>query len=600
MKKCYFIICLLLSCSFVLAADTSQEWLTQAERTSFQETSRYDETVDYCKKLMAASPWIQYTSFGKSPEGRDLPLVIASREKLFTSEAAHQKNRVVVLIINGIHAGEIAGKDASLMLLREMVITKKLESLLENVIVMVVPIYNVDGHERFGAYNRINQNGPKEMGWRTTSQNLNLNRDFMKADQPETQAMLKLYTEWLPEFMLDNHISDGADFQYDILYIVQKEPVIASPLFQYWKDKLEPQLVSDLTKSGHVTGPYFEMIDAKNPMAGIEMSFASPRFSDGYTTYQNRLGMTAETHSLKPYETQVRGNYDLMISLLKELNNSGANLKQTELKMDEETTALGNSYDVNRKFPIRFDLDKQKKESILWHGVEYKIESSAISGAKKIVYGKKPYDITIPVYKTVETVESLAPPLAYLIPPQWTEVIDRLQFHNIAISRTSAPHSGKFETYRFQNTKWPEEPFEGRFSPTYEVTKVNEQRDFPEGSVLVRLNQRTNRVILGLLEPQSTDSFVAWGFFNAIFEQKEDAEAYILEDLAEKMLKENPELKTEFEQKIKTDPKFASDPLARLRFFYVRSPYWDTHKDAYPIVRITDESQLKAIPIRSR
>ena len=599
MNKHYFSFCLLLF-SIFLSADTPNEWLTRAERTSFQETSRYDETVDYCKKLMTASPWIHYTTFGKSPEGRDLPLVIASREKLFTSEAARKGNHFVILIINGIHAGEIAGKDASLMLLREIAITKKLESLLQNVIVMVVPIFNVDGHERFGPYNRINQNGPKEMGWRTSSQNLNLNRDFMKADQPEMQAMLKLYTQWLPEFMLDNHISDGADFQYDILYIVQKEPVMASPLSKYWKDKLEPQVVSDLTKSGHITGPYFEMVSNKDPMAGIEMSFASPRYSDGYTTYQNRMGMTAETHSLKPYETQVRANYDLMISLLRELNNSGTNLKQSELKIDDDTIALGNSYDPNRKFPIRFDLSKEKKESMLWHGVEYQIESSPISGTKKIVYGKKPQDITIPVFKTVEVVETVAPPLAYLIPPQWTEVIARLQFHNITMERTSAAFSGKFETYRFHNTKWPEEPFEGRFSPTYEVSKVVEQRDFLEGSVLVRLNQRNNRVILGLLEPQSTDSFVAWGFFNAIFEQKEDAEAYILEDLAEKMLKENPELKSEFEEKIKSDPKFAADPLARLRFFYVRSPFWDARKDAYPIVRITDDTQLKAIPVRSR
>jgi hypothetical protein len=599
MNKTFFMFWLLLSGTFAFG-NSNNEWLTRAEKTSFQETSRYDETIDYCKKLMAASPWIHYTSFGKSPEGRDLPLIIASREKLFTSQAARKQNQFVVLIINSIHAGEIAGKDASLMLLREMAITKKLESLLQNVIVMVVPIYNVDGHERFGAYNRINQNGPKEMGWRTTSQNLNLNRDFMKADQPETQAMLKLYNEWLPEFMLDNHISDGADFQYDILYIVQKEPVMASPIFRYWQQKLEPRIVSDLTKAGHVTGPYFEMNDDKDPKAGISMSFAPPRFSDGYTTYQNRLGMTAETHSLKPYEIQVRANYDLMLSLLQELNKSGMGLKEAELQVDKDTITLGDSYDSNRKFPIRFDLNMDKKESMLWHGVEYQIESSAISGAKKIVYGKKPQDITIPVLKTVETVESVAPPLAYLIPRQWTDVIDRLQFHDIQIERTTAPYSGKFETYRFQNTKWPAEPFEGRFSPIYEVTKVIEQRDFPEGSVLVQLNQRTNRVVLGLLEPQSTDSFVAWGFFNAIFEQKEDAEAYILEDLAEKMLKENPEVKTEFEQKINTDSKFASDPLARLRFFYTRSPYWDTHKDAYPIVRITDESQLKAIPVRSR
>lgn len=599
MHRFYFQIFLIMISTSVLA-DTTDTWLTRAERTAFQETSRYDETIEYCKKLTTASPWVHYTQFGKSPEGRDLPLVIVSREKLFTPEAARKANRLVVLIINGIHAGEIAGKDATLMLLREMVVTKKMEGLLQNAVLLVVPIFNVDGHERFGAYNRINQNGPKEMGWRTTSQNLNLNRDWMKADQTEMRGMLKLYTGWLPDFMLDNHVSDGADFQYDVLYIVQREPVIASPLSRYWKEKLEPVLVSDLTKSGHITGPYFEMVDDKDPAAGIEMSFASPRFSDGYTTYQNRLGMTAETHMLKPYETQVRGNYELMISLLQELNRSGMSLRQEELKMDEETAALGGSFDPNRKFPIRFGLNTEKKESVLWHGVEYQTELSPISGTIRILYGKKPIDFTIPLYKTLEIVDSIAPPLAYLIPPQWTDVIDRLQIHDIAFTRTSAPYAGQFETYQFQNTKWPDEPFEGRHSPTYEVTKKIEERHFPVGSVLVRLNQRNNRVILGLLEPQSTDSFPAWGFFNATFEQKEDAEAYILEDLAGKMLKENPELKKEFEKKIKTDPKFASDPLTRLRFFYERSPYWDSHKDAYPVVRITDESQLKAIPVRNR
>ncbi len=598
MRKWYFLI-FLITISTSALADTTDHWLTRAERTAFQETSRYDETIEYCKKLTFASPWVHYTRFGKSPEARDLPLVIVSREKLFTPEAARKANRLVVLIINGIHAGEIAGKDATLMLLREIVVTKKMEGLLQNVVLLVVPIFNVDGHERFSAYNRINQNGPKEMGWRTTSQNLNLNRDWMKADQPEMRGMLKIYNGWLPDFMLDNHVSDGADFQYDVLYIVQREPVIAPRLSRYWKEKLEPVLVSDLTKSGHITGPYCEMVDDEDPAAGITMSFASPRFSDGYTTYQNRLGMTAETHMLKPYETQVRGNYELMISLLQELNRSGMSLRQDELKMDEETAALGGSFDPKRKFPIRFDLNTEKKESVLWHGVEYQTELSPISGKTRILYGKKPADFTIPLYKTVEIADSVTPPLAYLIPPQWTDVIDRLQVHDIAFTRTSAPYTGQFETYRFQNTKWPDEPFEGRHSPTYEVTKKIEERHFLAGSILVRLNQRNNRVILGLLEPQSTDSFPAWGFFNAIFEQKEDAEAYILEDLAGKMLKENPELKKEFEQKIRTDPKFASDSLARLRFFYERSPYWDSRKDAYPVVRITDESQLKAIPVRN-
>ncbi len=573
-------------------ADTPNDWLTHAERTKFVETGRYDEAIAYCKKLASASPWVNYSEFGKSPEGRDLPLLIVSREKLFTPDAARKANRLVVLIINGIHSGEIGGKDASFMMLREMVITKKLESLLNNVVLLVVPIFSVDGHERFGPYNRINQNGPKEMGWRTTSENLNLNRDWMKADQPEMRSMLKLYTKWLPNFIMDNHVSDGADFQYDVTYIVQREPMMASGVAKYWQQTLEPAMVEGLTKTGHKSAPYFEMVDDRNPAAGISHFLADPRFSDGYATIQNRLGMTVETHMLKPYDVQVRAHYDLMISALQELNQSGEQLINAESKADEETKALDSAV------PIRFKLNREKSEPFQFRGIEFKHEVSPISGTVRIIYGKEPFELTVPWYHTIEVQNSVSPPFGYLIPRQWTDVIDRLEAHNIELNRTTAPVTGNFEIYRFQNVNWQNAPFEGRHGANYEVTTNIEERTFSAGSVFVKLNQRSNRIIMGLLEPQSNDSFVAWGFFNAIFEQKEYAEPYVMEALAEDMLKKNPDLEKEFMQKIKSDPKFASDPEARLHFFYERSPYRDPFKDAYPVARITDESFLKRIPLR--
>jgi murein tripeptide amidase MpaA len=592
MKRTISLFCIILAAMAV--ADTPGDWLTHAERTSFQETGRYDEAIAFCKKLASASPWVHYSAFGQSPEGRDLPLLIISREKLFTPEAARKANRQVILIINGIHPGEIGGKDASFMMLREMVITKKLESTLNNLVLLVVPIFSVDGHERFGPYNRINQNGPKEMGWRTTSVNLNLNRDWMKADQAEMRSMLKLYTTWLPNFTIDNHVSDGADFQYDVTYIVQREPMMDSGIAKYWQEKLEPALVESLTKTGHKAAPYFEMVDDRDPAAGISHFLAYPRFTDGYATTQNRLGMTVETHMLKPYDIQVRAHYDLMISALQELDRSGEQLRSAELKADEETKALN-----SREVPIHFKLNREKSsETFRFRGLEYKHELSPLSGTVRIIYGKEPFELDVPWYRTIEVEHSVSAPFGYLIPRQFTDVIDRLQAHNIELSQITAPVKSNFEIYRFQNVTWPSEPFEGRHSPSYEVTKSVEERTITAGSVLVRLNQRSNRIIMGLLEPQSPDSFVAWGFFNAIFEQKEYAEPYIMETLAEEMLKKNPELKKEFEQKLKSDPKFAAAPEARLHFFYQRSPYRDLYKDAYPVVRITDESFLQRIPLR--
>jgi murein tripeptide amidase MpaA len=577
-----------------VAIGATPEWRTRAELSNFQETSRYSEAIEHCKQLEKASPWIRYTTFGKSPEGRDLPLLIVSKDKIFTAEEAKKSDKVILLVINGIHAGEIAGKEASFMLLRDIAITKEKASLLDHAILLVVPIFSVDGHERFGPYNRVNQNGPKEMGWRTNSQNLNLNRDWLKAETPEMRGLLQIYTSWLPDFVIDNHVTDGADFQYDVTYAPEDNVLFHRAVIDYTK-QLFPYLESFISKNGYKLGPYIELADDKNPAAGIVSNPSAPRFSSGYGALQNRPTIVTETHMLKSFEVRIKSNYFLMEGVLRKFNEDPQAIRNAVRQADQDSIQLGKTYDPGAAFPLRLEIDHSKSDPFVFKGIEYTNELSAISGSTKITYGSKPIEITIPQFHYAQTVASTAPPLGYIIPPQYTELIERLKIHDIAFSTLKAPVEASFETYRFSDVSWNELPFEGHHELKFKTTKVAEKRTLVPGSVVVWLNQRSNKVILNLLEPDSPDSFVSWGYFDAIFEQKEFADAYQMEKMATQMLQKNPKLKEEFEKRIAADPKFAADPAARLNFFFQHSPYWDQRQNAYPVVRITTKEQIQLI-----
>lgn len=571
---------------------TKKDWRTHAEVTNNVETSRYPEVIDYCKRLQKASPWIRYQSFGKSPQGRDLPLLIVSREKKFAPADARRTKSAVVLVINGIHPGEIAGKEASLALVRDMAITKEKAELLDKCILLVVPIFSVDGHERMSPYNRINQNGPKEMGWRGTAQNLNLNRDWMKADQPEMQAMLGLYNAWLPDFVMDNHVTDGADYQYDVSGILDDNPRVAPGVRDYMKNDFEPFIQSELAKSGHLYMSYFELKDATDPGAGIMASPLSPRFSDGYGSLQNRPTIVVETHMLKTFGVRISAHYDLLVAALRKFNSDPDTLRKTVRNADKEAIQLGKDYDTDRKVPLLVDLTS-KSEPYAFQAIEYSHQHSNISGKTMVQYGANPIEITIPYFHETVAVRSVVPPIGYAIPPEWIAVIEKLQLHGVRLERLKKAVTGEFETYRFTNVSFGSAPYEGRQVARYRTNAVREQRTLPAGSAIVWMNQRCNRVILGLLEPEAPDSLLAWGFMNPIFEAKEYAEDYVLEKLAVEMLDADPQLRQEFEERLKNDSTFAGDPSERLRFFYDRSPYKDNWQDAYPIVRITSKSQIR-------
>jgi hypothetical protein len=573
------------------------DWRTRAEQTGYRETPTYEEALAFARRLERASRLVRVAEFGKSGEGRALPLVIAAHGNAFTPTDARSAGKLVVLVQANIHAGETDGLDAGLALLRDMAITKSRESLLDRVTLLFIPVYNVDGFERRGPFNRINQNGPAEMGWRGTATNLNLNRDYMKADAPETRAWLRLWNDWNPDLFIDCHVTDGADFRYNVTYQYEQHQNVPEPLLGWMKSAFDSRIAPAAERPGNLLAPYLTLRDSRDPAKGIEGFIETPRYSTGYTPARNRPGLLIETHMLKDYRTRVRGTYDLIAAVLAELNRDPESLRRVLRETDEAITAEGRTYDPARRVPLRLEFT-DKTEPFKFKGVEFRVEPSDISGGDRVVYGDKPLDLTVPYFNEARVTASAAPPLYYVVPPQWADVISVLAAHGLQLKRLAAPATLEVESYRFSDVRWSPAPFEGRNTVTQKNTTLRERRLYREGSVVVPLAQPAARIAVHLLEPDSPDSFVSWGFFNPIFEQKEYGESYVLEKLAREMLAKDEDLRREFEHRVATDPQFAKSQRARLSFFYDRSPYADARLNLYPVGRVTTPITAKMIDYR--
>ena len=588
-------------------AAEARDWRTPTESSDYRTTPRYAETIAYVRRIVAAAPrQARLEKFGQTGEGRDLVVVVASRDGVFDPAALHRAGRPIVLVQNAIHAGEMDGKDATLALLRDILVTKEKAALLERAVLVVMPIYNADGHERVSAYNRINQNGPEETGWRTQARNLNLNRDYMKADAPETRAFLKLWNRWLPDLFVDTHVTDGADFQYDTTYGIDTGPDVFPALAEWKRSGLAPFLERSVGAAGHVVGPYVSLKDDTDPSKGMTIGQDPPRFSTGYVNVQNRPAVLLETHMLKDYRTRVLGSYEFLRAILEIANRDARRLIEMNRAADAATIAAGRRADAGTKQPLRLESDGTT-EPYAFHGFRSSVKRSDISGAPTVEYTKEPIEITVPRETSLKITLAVAQPLAYIVPAQWTQVIDVLQAHGLRLRRTARAWEGEIETYRCEGASWHARPFEGRqvlFVPGEGGTRtpaspgtcvpVHERRLFPAGSVVVPMDQRAARVAIHLLEPQAPDSLLAWGFFNAIFERKEYAEPYVMETVARDMLAKDPSLKDEFEKRLREDADFDASPDARLEFFYRRSPWWDPRLGVYPVGRL---ATLEGVPL---
>jgi len=567
----------------LIHSQSSLEWVTHFEKSNFLETPRYTETMKYFQKLANFSEFAVFDSFGISPQERNLNYLIVSKDKVFDPVEVKKTGKPVLLIINGIHSGEIEGKDACMLLLKDILATKEKINLTDNIVILVVPIFNVDGHERMSPYNRINQNGPKEMGWRTTSQNKNLNRDWMKADAPEMQAMLKLFYSWLPDFIIDSHSTDGADYQYTITYGVEKFGNIYSGTAEWLTEEFIPSIEDGVNNKGFLVHPYVYLKEWRKGLdAGIVDWAATPRFSTGYAALQNRPSLLIETHMTKPYKDRVYSTKAMIETTLEFLNLNHQQLIELNKEADEKSIE---ELTVKKQYlPLTFN-NTDKFEEINFKGYNYYWDSSTVSGTNKLVYNNEKKDFKLKYYNDVIVTDSVLLPDGYLIPKEWEYLVEILKLHGIQVEVLTADTMLDVTKYHFNNVEFSNSSYEGRPQVKFNYMSFTKNQAVSSGTFYVPTNQRTVRVIANLLEPKADDSFIKWGFMNSIFERTEYFENYVMEKIAVKMLEDNAELKKEFESKLIEDEEFRNDADARLNYFYSKSPYYDKNFNVYPIVR---------------
>jgi len=555
---------------------------TVSERSGFAKTGRYDETIALCAAFAQRYPdAVRCIDFGTTPEGRPMKALAVSRSGALTPAAARARGIPVVLMQGGIHAGEIDGKDAGFLALRETLDGEAAQGALDRLVWVFVPVFNVDGHERFGPWNRPNQRGPEEMGWRTTAQNYNLNRDYAKADSPEMRAMLALVEDWDPIAYIDLHATDGAQFEHDVS--IQVEPLHSGDqALRKAGLSLRDGTIADLERQGSLPLPFYPSFeDYQDPASGFEDGVSPPRFSTGYFPLRNRLAMLVETHSWKEYPVRVRITRNTIVSVLEQVARHG-----------REWSALAKAADARDLAGTPVPLDYKatdRARTIDFRGYAYARTPSEVSGELMTRYDEStPQVWKVPLRDEIVPGNVVdAPRGGYIVPAAHAAMVaDRLRVHGIAFDTLRSPMpQAAVEVFRADTAEFSRASTEGHQRLATTGRWQPEARDVGAGALFVPIAQPKARLVMALLEPQGPDSLLQWGLFNNAFERKEYMEAYVAEAVARGMLAADPVLKAEFERRLREDKAFADDPSARLEFFHRRHSSWDERLNLYPVLR---------------
>ncbi|HEY4529241.1 MAG TPA: M14 family metallopeptidase [Luteimonas sp.] len=558
--------------------------VTEAERSGFLRTGRYAEVLALCEAFAAHYPdAVRCIDFGTTPEGRTMKALVASRSGALTPEAARASGRPVLLVQGGIHAGEIDGKDAGFLALREVLDGDAAPGALDDVVLVFVPVFNADGHERFGRWNRPNQRGPEEMGWRTTAQNLNLNRDYVKADAPEMRAMLALVDAWDPIAYVDLHATNGAQFEHDIS--VQIEPLHSGdPALARAGLALRDALLAGLEAQGSLPLPFYPSFEVHDdPSSGIVDSVPPPRFSHGYFALRNRFGILVETHSWKEYPVRVRITRNLVVGMLEQTARHGREWLDAAAAADTRAAGL-----AGQDVPLDW-VAIGRVRTVDFRGYAWTRTESEISGALATRYDEgTPQVWKMPLRDQIVPGTTVAAPRGgYIVPAAFAEAVAaKLDVHGIAYSRLG-PGPGRamdLEVFRADRTRFSGQSTEGRQRLEVEGAWRPEQRQVCAGDLFVPIAQAKSRLAMALLEPLAPDSLLQWGGFSNAFERKEYMEPYVAEAVARDMLRD-PAVREAFDRRLAGDSAFAASPAARLDWFYQRHSSWDERFGLYPVFR---------------
>lgn len=556
---------------------------TPYEQSGKKETTTYTTAISYYEHLAKEYNEAKLLTYGLTDFGKPLHFLVLSKDKIFDPVAIKRSNKRVLLINNGIHPGEPEGIDASMMLARDLL---QKHQLPKDVVICIIPIYNIDGSFNRTSTSRANQNGPAAYGFRGNSKNLDLNRDFIKTDSKNSAAFQLIFNTWQPEIFVDTHTSNGADYQYVMTLIPTQKDKLNPLLSNYLTQVLVPDLYKGMEKQGYPMVPYVNAI-GETPESGITGFIESPRYSTGYTTLHNTIGFMPETHMLKDYHLRVDATYKLLEQYIHITQRDAKIIGENKRKADEAVAA-------QKIFPLEWKLNQAEYTDLRFKGYEAGKKASAVSGADRLFYDRsKPYTRNIKEWNRFEPAVTVEKPIAYIIPKAWDRVIELLKLNNVKLKQLKADTRITVESYYIADFKTTTRPYEGHYLHSgLKVEPVLQDLQYYAGDYVVYLNQPTNRYIVETLEPQATDSFFNWNFFDSILDRKEHFSAYVFEDTAAELLKKNPKLKAALETKKATDSTFAKNPAAQLDFVYKNSDYYEKTHNRYPIGRLISAQEL--------
>lgn len=551
-----------------------QNWNTTFENGNGNQSATYEECIDFYKKLDAAFETITLLEMGKTDSGKPLHLILFSATKNF--DFKNQKTKI--LINNGIHPGEPDGIDATMILFRDLALQKI--AVPKNTLVAAIPVYNIDGMLNRNSFSRANQNGPEAYGFRGNGRNYDLNRDFIKSDTRNSRSFQALFHLVQPDVFLDNHVSNGADYQYTFTCITTQHERLGQKLGAFFKNEMYPEMVNDMRKKKIDVIPYVNIHGAK-PDLGYEQFTDTPRYATGYTTLFNTLGFVPETHMLKPYKDRVKTTYEFMVTAINYTDTNWEKIKQVRKANLEE-------YKVGNQYPLHWEIDSTKVSYIDFKGYEGGYKPSEISGKDRLFYDRnKPFTKKIPFYGNYKPTKFVTIPKYYVVPQSQWQIIELLKLNAIEMTPITQNEIFEVEIYTIATYQTGKNAYEGHYGHyNTTVTKKIEKMEFRAGDYKISTNQLGVKYLLETLEPEAIDSYFNWNFFDTILQQKEGYSSYVFEDVAKQILDENPTLKQEFETKKQTDKTFAENGAAQLDWVYKHSKYFEKEFMRYPVFRV--------------
>src|SRR5436190_3847048 len=573
MKKILLLISI--TASFNLFA---QNITTKFEQSNGTQTPTYFEIVDWWKKLDEKSGKVKMLTMGMTDAGYPLHLIVIANNGDYNFDNIRKNNKSVILINNGIHPGEPDGVDGSMLLVRDIV-TNKL-SLPDNIVLAIIPIYNIGGCLNRSANYRVDQNGPEEFGFRGNSQNLDLNRDFIKCDSKDARAFVEIFHLTDPDIFIDNHVSNGADYQHVMTLLSTQSSKLGGAMGDYLKKELEPGIYASMKTKGYDLIPYVNSF-GDTPDNGWPEYWDGPRYSSGYAALWHTFSFVPETHMLKPYDQRVKATYALMQSFIEFTTKN----KETIRNLRDQTKR---SVQSAVEFPIGWSLDRSQFKEITYKGYEAGRKPSEVSGLPRLYYDRnKPYEKKIKIFNYFPPKTFVQKPKAYIIPQGWWKVIDLLKLNKVQMTQLKKDTTIEVEVYRIDDYKAMPRQYEmHHMNNEVKLSSSMKKIQFKKGDYYIPLNQVANRFLIETLEPQAEDSYFAWNFFDGLLGQKEGYSAYAFEDIAADYLKKNPDLQTKLSQRVASDTAFAKSGRAQLNFVYENSPWVEPVYLQYPVYRV--------------